>query len=76
MTGYELRLWRKGLGWDQEQAAAALDVCVRSYKTYEKSPKISRVLELATQSLSLKAFWPELKNRDLQHTLSRLSTLL
>jgi len=21
MTGYELRLWRKGMGWDQERAA-------------------------------------------------------
>lgn len=33
MTGYELRLWRKGLGWSRDRAADELGVCLRSYKT-------------------------------------------
>lgn len=32
MTGYELRLWRKGMGWDQERAAEELGKCLRTYK--------------------------------------------
>lgn len=29
MTGYELRLWRKGLGWSRDRAAEELGVCLR-----------------------------------------------
>lgn len=48
MTGYELRLWRKGMGWDQERAAEELGKCLRTYKAYEKSQAIDRIVELAT----------------------------
>lgn len=50
MTGFELRLWRKGFGWTQERAAEELGVSLRTYKTYEKkSPP--RVVELATKAV-------------------------
>lgn len=50
MTGFELRLWRRGLGWSQERAAEELGVSLRTYKVYEKkSPP--RMAILATQAL-------------------------
>ncbi|HHR5944768.1 TPA: helix-turn-helix domain-containing protein [Providencia alcalifaciens] len=39
MTGFELKLWRRGMSWDQERAAEELDMSVRSYKRYEKAKK-------------------------------------
>lgn len=35
MTGFELRLWRRGFDWSQERAAEELGISVRSYITYE-----------------------------------------
>ncbi len=52
MTGFELRLWRRGLGWSQERAAEELGVSLRTYKTYEKkSPP--RMAVLAAQALEI-----------------------
>ena len=48
MTGYELRLWRKGMNWSSDRAAEELGVSLRTWKVYEKSEKVSRVVELAT----------------------------
>ena len=36
MTGYELRLWRKGMGWSSDKAAEELGVSLRTWKEYEK----------------------------------------
>ncbi|WP_219933023.1 DNA-binding transcriptional regulator [Enterobacter sp. CGMCC 5087] len=52
MTGFELRIWRRGMGWDQERAAEELGVSVRSYKRYEKSPEVAKLVELAAFALS------------------------
>lgn len=61
MTGYELRLWRKGFRWDQERAAEELGVSVRTYKSYEKKVgDVSKTVELATYALSLRSLYPEL----------------
>ncbi|QZY66519.1 helix-turn-helix domain-containing protein (plasmid) [Providencia rettgeri] len=54
MTGFELKLWRRGMSWDQERAAEELGVSVRSYKRYEKSQSIAKLIELATFALSIK----------------------
>lgn len=53
MTGFELRIWRRGMGWDQERAAEKLGVSLRSYKRYEKAREIARLVELATFALSV-----------------------
>jgi hypothetical protein len=58
MTGYELRIWRRGFGWDQERASEELGVCLRTYKTYEKSQEVSQVVVLAAQLLTLKSLLP------------------
>ncbi|HHR6572174.1 TPA: helix-turn-helix domain-containing protein [Providencia alcalifaciens] len=54
MTGFELKLWRRGMNWDQERATEELGVSVRSYKRYEKAKKIAKLIELATFGLSEK----------------------
>lgn len=78
MTGYELRLWRKGLDWTQERAAEELDVSLRSYKRYEKMPDeaVSRVTELATRLLSLRQMLPEMNLSERESILIRLKTTL
>jgi len=54
MTGFELKLWRRGINWDQERAAEELGVSVRSYKRYEKAQNIAKLIELATFALTIK----------------------
>ncbi|MGL4769869.1 MAG: XRE family transcriptional regulator [Plesiomonas shigelloides] len=55
MTGYELRLWRKSLGWDAERAAEELGICLRTYKNYEsaKNRHIKKRTAMSTVPLSL-----------------------
>lgn len=53
MSGFELRIWRRGMNWDQERAAEALGVSLRSYKRYEKASEVARLIELATLALSM-----------------------
>lgn len=50
MTGFELRLWRRGFNWTQERAAEELGVSLRTYKTYEKKGP-SKLVILATRGL-------------------------
>ncbi|WP_272689488.1 hypothetical protein [Providencia sp. PROV033] len=40
--------------WDQVRAAEELGVSLRSYKRYEKSPKVTKLVALATFALSVK----------------------
>lgn len=54
MTGFELRIWRRGFGWDQERAAEELGISLRTYKRYEKAGGISKLVELATSALTMK----------------------
>lgn len=61
MTGYELRLWRKGLGWSSDRAAEELDVSLRTYKDYEKAGNLKRNIALATVTLTLKHQLPLFK---------------
>ncbi|MBZ3802714.1 helix-turn-helix domain-containing protein [Leclercia adecarboxylata] len=63
MTGYELRLWRKGMGWSSDKAAEEIGVSLRTWKEYEKSAEVKRVVELATVSLSLAATFPTFELR-------------
>ncbi len=53
-TGFELKLWRRGMNWDQERAAEELGVSVRTYKRYEKAQNIAKLIELATFALNTK----------------------
>lgn len=63
MTGYDLRLWRKSLGWSRERAAEELGVCLRSYKDYENAGQVKRSIELASITLTLNEVLPILQRR-------------
>ncbi|MCW2258398.1 transcriptional regulator with XRE-family HTH domain [Providencia alcalifaciens] len=54
MTGFELRLWRRGMNWDQERASKELGVSLRSYKRYEKAQEVAKLIELATFTITIK----------------------
>lgn len=51
MSGFELRLWRRGFGWDQKRAAEEPGVSLRTYKQYEKKNEVGRLVKLATEAL-------------------------
>ncbi|MBG6246642.1 hypothetical protein CS369_21560 (plasmid) [Candidatus Symbiopectobacterium sp. 'North America'] len=53
MTGFELRLWRRGFNWDQERAAEELGISLRTYKRYENADEVSKLVELATFALTI-----------------------
>lgn len=64
MTGYELRIWRKGLGWSRERTAEELGVSLRTYKDYETSDQVKKCIVLATFTLSVQNQLPVFeKNR-------------
>lgn len=50
-----MRIWQRGMGWDQERAAEEMGVSLRSYKRYEKAREVARLIELATYALSIKS---------------------
>ena len=54
MTGFELKLWRRGMNWDQERASEELGVSIRSYKRYEKSREVAILIQLAVFALTIK----------------------
>lgn len=59
MTGEQLRQWRLGLGMKhQTEAADALGVPYRTYQRWEKLEDVGRLVELATQAVSMKRAWP------------------
>ncbi|MGL4925606.1 MAG: helix-turn-helix domain-containing protein [Plesiomonas shigelloides] len=53
MNGFELRLWRTGLGWEQERAAEELQVSRRTYQSYEKKGPPHSIV-LASQAISIR----------------------
>ncbi|MUM75549.1 hypothetical protein GNZ05_25855 [Escherichia coli] len=55
MSGFELRLWRRGMGWGQERAAEELGISLRTYKRYEKKAETGKLIELATEALTRRA---------------------
>lgn len=71
MDGFELRLWRKGMGWTQERAAQELGVELRTYWNWEQKG-CSKVVELATKALAMQTLWPDVaKQLKLLSTIAR-----
>lgn len=82
MTAYELRVWRRGLGFTQEQAASALGVSVPTYKRMELKragrlpAPIPLAVKYATTTLTLKAMLPDLKKMTRTQVLTQLQQIL
>ncbi|HAH4917538.1 TPA: helix-turn-helix transcriptional regulator [Enterobacter roggenkampii] len=72
MTGFDLILWRRGLNWTQERAAAELGISRTSLVKYEDSETVPRTIQLATVALTLKAEWPILKTMSKDRLLRQL----
>lgn len=53
MTGFELRLWRRGMNWTQDRAAEELGISLRTYKSYEKMGPPAIAI-LASEALSVR----------------------
>lgn len=56
MSGFELRVWRRGMNWTQERAAIELGVVLRTYQGWESRKEVPRLVALATKALSLSEF--------------------
>ncbi|MCI1029604.1 helix-turn-helix transcriptional regulator [Pantoea sp. EABMAA-21] len=69
MTGWQLRLWRKGLMWSRERAATELGVSLRTYKDYENAETVKRAVAMATVTLSLINIMPALQSDQLSKDL-------
>ncbi|MBW9134152.1 helix-turn-helix transcriptional regulator, partial [Paraburkholderia ginsengiterrae] len=52
MTGFDLILWRRGLNWTQERAAAELGISRTSLVKYEDGETVPRTIHLATVALT------------------------
>lgn len=82
MTAYELRVWRRGMGWTQEQAASALGISVITYKRMELKragrlpAPIPLAVEYATVTLTLKAMLPDLNKMTSTQVLAQLHQIL
>lgn len=69
MTGWQLRLWRRGMLWSRDRAAEELGVCLRTYKDYENAESVKRSVAMATVTLSLINVMPALKSDQLSKDL-------
>lgn len=78
MNCYELRLWRRGMGWTQERAAEELDVSLRTYKRYERDPgqRLPAIIEYATRFLTLRQMLPDLQPLSRDGILTRIENVL
>jgi transcriptional regulator with XRE-family HTH domain len=72
LTGFDLILWRRGLNWTRERAAAELGISRTSPKKYEDGETVPRTIQLATVALTLKAEWPTLKTMSKDRLLRQL----
>ncbi|CAK6500760.1 hypothetical protein SERMPB_00037 (plasmid) [Serratia marcescens] len=74
MTGFELKLWRTGLGWTQERASKEFGISMRTYIRYEHADP-PRAIELAIQALSLAAMLPDIDALPADTLRQRVRTL-
>lgn len=74
MTGFELKMWRKGLKWTQKQAADEFGISLRSYIRYENTSP-PRVVQLAITALSLKSMLNDINCLDAELLRKRFRTL-
>ncbi|EFU5488687.1 helix-turn-helix domain-containing protein [Salmonella enterica subsp. enterica serovar Abony] len=75
MTGFELKLWRRGQQWTQQEAANQFCISLATYKRYEKGNP-PRVVEMAIRTLSLSEMLPTLPRLKKEILIARLQTLV
>ncbi|OUE50284.1 helix-turn-helix domain-containing protein [Citrobacter amalonaticus] len=75
MTGFELKLWRRGQKLTQQEAADQFGISLATYKRYEKG-KPPRVIDMAIKTVELSDMLPELKRLKKGIILGRLQALV
>jgi len=82
MTAYELRIWRRGMGWTQERAAEELGISSPTYKRMELKREgqypafVPLAIEYATTTLTLKAMQTNLQKMTKAQMLTQLRQIL
>lgn len=82
MTAYELRVWRRGMGWTQERAAEELGVSFPTYKRMELKRSgrlpapVPLAVEYAAATLTMKAMLPDLQKMTKTQVLAQLQQIL
>lgn len=75
MTGFELRLWRRGMGWPQERAAKEFGISLATYKRYEKASP-PQVVDMAILALSFEGMVEDLSKLSKASIIARLQTVV
>ncbi|EAC0266420.1 helix-turn-helix domain-containing protein [Salmonella enterica] len=68
MTGWELRLWRKGMCWSREKAAREFGVTLRTWHAWENAEQVDVTVWRTTQALSvldLLPLMPQMRKTDI-----------
>ncbi|MDX6917842.1 helix-turn-helix transcriptional regulator [Pectobacterium carotovorum] len=76
MTGWELKLWRKGMYWSREKAARELGICLRTLHDWENAKEVSHLTELATIALSTNQLLPDWRKHPRKHPRESMLTML
>lgn len=76
MTGWELKLWRRGMCWSREKAAREMGVSLRTWHDWENAQEVSRQTELATIALSTNQLLPDWRKHPRKHPREAMLMML
>lgn len=76
MTGWELKLWRRGMCWSREKAAREMGVSLRTWHDWENAQEVSRQTELATIALSTNQLLPDWRKHPRKHPREAMIMML
>ncbi|EAA4401342.1 XRE family transcriptional regulator [Salmonella enterica subsp. enterica] len=76
MTGWELRLWRKGMCWSREKAAREFGVTLRTWHAWENAEQVDVTVWRTTQALSVLDLLPLMHRMHKTDIITRLENEL
>ncbi|ECG1391260.1 TPA_asm: XRE family transcriptional regulator [Salmonella enterica subsp. houtenae serovar 45:g,z51:-] len=76
MTGWELKLWRKGMCWSRERAAREMGVSLRTRHTWENAEQVDVMVRYATQAVSVRDLLPAMHKMRKSNLIARLEKML
>lgn len=76
MTGWELRLWRKGMLWSREKAAREFGVTPRTWHSWENAEQVDITVWRTTQALSVRDLLPRMQQMRRADIITRLKNEL
>ncbi len=76
MTGWELRIWRKGMCWSREKAAREFGVTLRTWHAWENAEQVDVTVWRTTQALSVLDLLPLMHRMRKTYIITRLENEL